>query len=205
MLKVGLTGNIGSGKSLIARIFSILNIPVYHADEESKKFLEEPLVISEIKRIFGSEILISENKIDRKALAGIVFSNPAALNQLNSILHPRVMEDFSKWCRNYITSPYVIEEAAIIIEAGYQSLFDKIIHVSCPLEISISRVVTRDGVTRNEVLRRMNFQMADHEKAAISDFIILNDGSELVIPQVLRIHKHLLQCSAQSDDDISSG
>ncbi|MEI6901132.1 MAG: dephospho-CoA kinase, partial [Bacteroidota bacterium] len=111
-----------------------------------------------------------------------------ALRKLNELLHPKVMEDFAGWCALHSSLPYVIQEAAIIIESGYQGLFDKIIHVSCPMETAIERVMTRDGVTRDEVLGRMRFQMDEKEKAALADFVIRNDGLELVIPQVLRVH-----------------
>ena len=191
MLKVGLTGNIGSGKSIIAEIFSALGVPVYHADRESWQFLFDESVQKQIRSIFGDQVFNPENKIDRKKLGAIVFSNPGALKTLNGILHPLIIGHFSEWCGEHSSSPYIINEAAIIYESGTANLFDKIIHVSCPKEIAIGRVMKRDGVDGNSVLERMRNQMEDAVKAGLADFVILNSGSEMVIPQVLSIHKKL--------------
>jgi dephospho-CoA kinase len=196
MLKVGLTGNIGSGKSVVSKVFSSLGIPVYHADLESKKFLETEDVRSRITGLFGRSTLSASGNIDRAGLGRIVFSDAEALRSLNEILHPLVMEDFIRWCNTHEEIPYVIQEAAIILESGYKDYFDKIIHVSCPRELAVRRVMTRDRVSEKEVTDRMKYQMDDKEKAAIADFVIRNDGSDLVIPQVLLIHEKLLQVPA---------
>jgi len=189
MLKVGLTGNIGSGKSTVAEIFETLGLPVYHADEESKKFLDDPAVINELIKHFGYGILSNDQFIQKRALASLVFSDPAALKLLTSILHPRVIRDFGEWIKTYETLPYIIQEAAIIFENGLQKGYDKIIHVACPPEEAIERVIRRDQMNRTEVLRRLQFQMNEEEKAAMADYVIQNNGSELVIPQVLALHK----------------
>jgi dephospho-CoA kinase len=195
MLKVGLTGNLGSGKSLIAKIFHILSIPIYNADDVSKSFLKERNVQEKIQEAFGQEVFSAANEIDRAALGKIVFSDSLKLAILNAILHPLVREDFRKWCSSHIEKPYVIQEAAIIFESGFMDEYDKIIHVSCPEEIAIQRAMDRDNANREDILKRMGFQWKDKKKAAISDYIILNDGSELVIPQVLKIHNLLLKNS----------
>jgi dephospho-CoA kinase len=191
MLKVGLTGNIGSGKSLVSEVFSIYGVPVYHADQESKKFLGDPAVKEKILSIFGEKVLATSGEIDRGALATIVFSDEKALAALDVILHPMVILDFTQWCESFREYPYIIQEAAIIFESGATGLFDRIIHVSCPKEIAIERVMKRDGIDGNSVLQRMRFQMEDAEKARLSDFVIHNDGSELIIPQILAIHQQL--------------
>jgi dephospho-CoA kinase len=196
MLKVGLTGNIGSGKSLVAKIFSILGIPVYNSDNESKKFLESEEVKTTIIKNFGSEILFADGAIDRRKLGNIVFSDPSSLNTLNSILHPLVIKDFTQWCLSNRDQKYIIQETAILFESGYYRQFDKTIQVICSPEIAIERVIQRDKSTREEVLKRMQFQFEDSKKAAIADYVILNDGSELIIPQIQAIHKKLLQISA---------
>lgn len=196
MLKVGLTGNLGSGKSLIAKIFRILTIPVYNADDVSKTFLTDTIVQEKIRDAFGPEVFLTTNEIDRRALGKIVFSDSGKLITLNAILHPLVREDFRNWCNSHKEKHYVIQEAAIIFESGFRDEYDKIIHVSCPEEIAIERAMHRDNSDREEVLKRMRFQWKNEKKAAKSDYIILNDGSELVIPQVLKIHDLLLQSCA---------
>ncbi|HSN49704.1 MAG TPA: dephospho-CoA kinase [Bacteroidales bacterium] len=192
---IGLTGNIGSGKSIVSRIFSVLGIPVYHADEESKKLFQHNEIRQSLREIFGDVFDIS-GQVDRKKLATIVFSDPALLSKLNNLLHPLVREDFRAWVNARRDSVYVIQEAAIIFESGFANEFDKIIHVACPAEIAIERVMNRDHVSREEVVRRRASQMDEKEKAALADFIILNDGLHMVIPQVLSLHDQLLKGSA---------
>lgn len=196
MLNVGLTGNIGSGKTWVSRIFVALGIPVYHADAASKKFLESPEVIRSLKSLFGPTVLDAGGSVDRAALAGLVFSDRASLQELNNLLHPLVREDARKWSGKHKDHPYLIHEAAIIFESGFRNEYDAVIHVSCPKDTAILRVTERDGVTREEVLSRMQFQMEDEKKAALSDFVIRNDGSEMLVPQVLEIHRQLLERSA---------
>ncbi len=203
-LKIGLTGNIGSGKTLISGVFSSLGIPVYHADEVSKKFLDDPKVKNEILKHFGYGILTNDHEINRRSLASIVFTDEKALLVLNSILHPRVKRDFRKWTELQINIQYVIQEAAIIFESGFRKEYDYVIHVSCPKETAIDRVVKRDKIDGHSVLRRMQFQLEDAEKSMLSDFVIRNDGSELVIPQVIAIHNQLLEIGAKRNNDVTS-
>lgn len=192
MIKVGLTGIIGSGKSTVARIFEILKIPVYNADEEAKKILSDPDVITNIINRFGQQI--SEgNKINRKKLADIVFNDKDALHFLNEQIHPRVRSDMLKWMNEKERNEYVIHEAAILFESGFYKSFDKIIMVSCPEEIAIQRVIVRDGVTASDVIKRLKNQWKQEEKIERSDFIIHNDGKQLVLPQVLKIHHSLIK------------
>jgi dephospho-CoA kinase len=205
MLKIGLTGNIGSGKTVVSGVFSTLGIPVFHADEESKKFLDDPMVKKEIMKHFGYGILTNNYEINRRSLASIVFTDERALKLLNSILHPRLMRDFRTWALLHADKPYVMQEAAIIFESGLRSEFDYIIHVSCPKETAIDRVIKRDKIDGNSVLRRMQFQLEDAEKLRLSDFVIRNDGSEMVIPQVLSIHQQLLKIGSDRHDDIAPG
>lgn len=191
MLKVGLTGNIGSGKSLVAKVFSTLGIPVYHADDESKRFLDDVDIRHELIRHFGYSILSNDQTIARRVLASIVFSDTDALRLLTSILHPKVMRDFHGWALKHTEEPYIIQEAAIIYEYNLQDQFDRIIHVSCPPELAIERVILRDKMSRLEVLRRMQFQMQDEEKRALADYVIENDGTRMVIPQVVKVDGEL--------------
>lgn len=192
MIIVGLTGNIGSGKSTIAGIFSILNVPVYHADQESKKFLDEIQVRDALISRFGDEIMTG-TLIDRRKLAATVFNDTEALQFLNATMHPLVRKSFGSWVSHQVNAPYVVQEAAIIFENGLQGDYDYIIHVSCPEKIAIDRVVKRDAVDGNLVRQRMQHQLPDNEKARKADFVIINDGLNLLIPQVLDIHKILLK------------
>jgi dephospho-CoA kinase len=196
MLKVGLTGNIGSGKSTVAQVFSVLEIPVYHADEESKRFLHDLSVLEKIRESFGEVPESQTGEVDRVALGRLVFGDPIRLSKLTHILHPLVIEDFKKWCRAKADSIYVILEAAIIFESGVEKNFDKIVHVSCPEEVAIQRVMERDRTTREEILKRMQFQLADDEKARRSDWVINNDGTVMLIPQVLELHQNLIAYSS---------
>lgn len=202
MLKVGLTGNIGSGKTVVSELFSTLGIPVYHADEESKKFLDDPLVKNVLLKHFGYGILTNSQHINRRSLASIVFSDEHALKLLNSILHPKVRQDFRDWTLQFQSGPYVIQEAAIIFESGFRPEYDFVIHVSCPKEMAVERVVKRDKIDEHSVLRRMQFQLDDAVKSGLSDFVIINDGSELVIPQVLVVHQKLLEIGTSRHHDV---
>lgn len=196
ILRVGLTGNIGSGKSTVVGIFKVLGIPVFHADEEAKKCYDDPELRRDLVHQFGERILSPGGEIDRKALAAIVFNDPASLEYLNAVVHPLVGKAFTRWMTVQTQAPYIIQEAAIIFESGLGGSFDRIIHVSCPKEIAINRVMKRDAADGNSVLKRMQFQIPDEEKARMADFVILNDGSSLVIPQVCSIHAMLLKIGA---------
>ncbi len=191
MLKVGLTGNIGSGKSIISHIFSILGIPVYNADNESKKILDSPKLISQITNIFNKEVINTDNTINKKKLAEIVFNDKTKLDKLNAIIHPLVMNDFETWCSKNNNHLYVINESAILVETNLYKQFDKLITVSAPEELRIARVMKRDNCNREKVLIRINNQLSEEEKIKVSDYIINNNEKDLVIPQVLKIHKAL--------------
>lgn len=204
MFRVGLTGNIGSGKSVVAGIFEALGVPVFHADEVSKAHLSSPEVVSFVATRFGVSVLTPEGTIDRKKLASIVFSEPRALAWLNELLHPRVREDFRQWAMKHAGHPYVIQEAAIIFESGIRDEYDCVIHVSCPKETAIDRVVRRDLTDGRSVLQRMQYQWEDSEKARLSDYVILNDGTEALIPQVLEIHRVLSEGGTKGNDDVAS-
>jgi len=202
MIKVGLTGNIGSGKSTVAKIFSTLNIPVYHADTEAKKFLDTPPVISELRFLFG-ESIIEKNRVNRKALAKVVFNDKEKLNQLNNIIHPFVKEDYMKWCENQKEAPYTVQEAAVLVESGFDKLMDQVVVVAAPMEIRIDRIMARDSVSKNHILNRMEMQYPESTLKEHADFVIDNSGKSHVIPQVLKIHKELLNIAGQFPSDSS--
>ncbi|MCF8338067.1 MAG: dephospho-CoA kinase [Bacteroidales bacterium] len=190
MIRVGLTGNIGSGKSTVAQIFSVLGAPVYHADYESKKFLTDSQIKDEVRNIFG-ECVFDNDEIDRKALADVVFNDESRLKQLNRILHPLVKEDYLRWCDEHRQYTYTIQEAAILIESGFYRWMDYVIVVTAPREIRTKRIMQRDSATRKQVESRMQRQFTEKELKKYAHFVIDNGGKELVIPQVLEIHRKL--------------
>ncbi len=191
MIKVGLTGNIGSGKTTVCRVFEMLDIPVYYADAEARKFLNSPEVTDQLQILFGKDILDATGKPDRKKIAGIVFRDKERLNQLNDIIHPLVRQDFEVWLQTHSSSPYAIQEAAILFETGHYRQFDKTIMVTAPRQVRIERVCRRDKVSVSEVEERMQNQADQSELEKLADITIHNDGKLLVIPQILRIHEQL--------------
>ncbi len=191
MIRIGLTGNIGTGKSTVARIFEILGVPVYHADKQARKIVDSEKVTEQITLLFGKQVLDPQNKIDRKVLAEIVFSNEEKLSALNSLIHPLVEEDFSQWGKLYADQKYILQEAAILFETGFDRLFEATILVTAPEELCISRVIARDRSTKEMVSDRIRNQWSQDKKREMADFEIINDEISLVIPQVLAIHKEL--------------
>ncbi len=190
MLKIGLTGNIGSGKSLICQLFEKLDVPVFYADTEAKKILDSANLRPKLIAEFGIDIVNRQNKlIDRKKLAALVFTNKQALQKLNDLIHPPLREEFKNWCNDHKNEAYLIQEAAILFENGFSDLFDKTIVVAAPKNIRLQRVMERDNADKSEVLARMKNQWSDSKKEAAADYIIHNDGSQLVLPQVLKLHQ----------------
>jgi len=195
MLKVGLTGNIGSGKTIIAQIFSMLGVPVFHADIEAKKQFDDTKTRESLRENFGPGIFSSSGEVLRTALAEIVFNDPVLLDQLNMIIHPGVFRDYQRWCQQNAGSAYTLYEAAILFESGHYREMDKIICVTAPEGLRIRRVMERDHLTHLEVERRMANQWGEEKKAALSDYLIRNDESSMVISQVLEVHRQLIQNS----------
>ena len=192
MLTVGITGGIGSGKTTVCKIFEAIGIPVYYADSRAKYLMErDPDLLAALKNNFGTNIFLEDNTINRPALAKLVFNDPEKLALLNSLVHPVVAQDSLNWIKDQ-TSPYTLKEAALLYESGSYKQLDLIISVSAPLELRIARVIKRDGSTREEVFSRINNQWPQERKDELADFIILNDGEMALIPQVLKIHRQLL-------------
>ena len=191
MIRVGLTGGIGSGKSVVAEIFRHLGVPVYHADAEAKKLYDLPDVVQEISREFGSGVMDSGGTVDFKALASIVFPDPLKLQKLDSIIHPLVEAGFISWLADYRDAPYTVMEAAILFESGFERLFDKTIMVIAPVELCIRRVMARDSVTREQVGQRMKNQWDPELKAERADYVLVNDERQLLLPHVIALHHTL--------------
>ena len=191
MLRIGLTGGIGSGKSTVAKMFELLHVPVFYADAASKKLYQtDQELIASIKKYFGEDLYVN-GQLDKQKLASIVFSDPSKLELLNQLVHPPTIRDAENWMKKQ-TSPYVIKEAALIFESGSSAGLDFVIGIKAPLHLRIKRVMERDHVTRDEVLSRMSRQIDEDIKMRLCDFIIDNSEQVLVIPQVLELHHYLL-------------
>lgn len=191
MLKIGITGGIGSGKSTVAQLFKVLGIPVYSADDAAKRLMnEDEGLVNQVKLLFG-ETAYSNGQLNRKYVADIVFKNPAQLAQLNAIVHPVTLRDAEEWMHNQ-TAPYAIKEAAVLFESGAHEHLDYVIGVSAPAPLRMQRAMHRDNISREEVIARMNKQIDEIIKMRLCDFIIYNDEQQLVIPQVLALHQKLL-------------
>lgn len=191
-LKIGLTGGIGSGKSTVAKVFELLSVPVYYADAASKRLYHtDRELILNLKKHFGEDIYNAET-LNRTKLASIVFNDPDKLNLLNRLVHPPTIRDAEEWFRRQ-TGSYVIKEAALLFESGSVEGLDFVIGVYAPVHLRIKRVMDRDGITREDVQKRMEKQIDESIKMRLCDFVITNNEQETVIPQVLALHQQLLQ------------
>ncbi|MHA4807629.1 dephospho-CoA kinase [Flavitalea flava] len=199
MLRVGLTGGIGSGKSTIAGIFVVLGIPVSNADQEAKRVMNtDPDLRQQIIRHFGPEAY-NDKGLNRSWLASQVFTDQHRdkLELLNSLVHPVTIREGEKWMKEQsLKSHYAIREAALIFESKSGGYLDYVIGVSAPAVLRIERTMNRDKITREEVLQRMKNQMDEEEKLKLCDFLIYNDGQQAVLPQVLALHERLLALSS---------
>lgn len=192
MMRVGLTGGIGSGKTTVGRVFRAMGIPVFEADAEGRRLMAQDTALQRsIVERFGAAV-VNENGIDRAALAGIVFQDTEALKALNALIHPAVRAAFDRWAREQ-RAPYVMMEAAVLAESGGHRTLDAIVVVSAPEPIRIRRVMQRDGVPEEAVRARLANQVSEAERLAIANHMIHNDDSRLVIPQVLEVHAALLK------------
>jgi dephospho-CoA kinase len=191
MLRIGITGGIGSGKSTVAKVFEVLGIRVYYADDAAKRLMNEDEELKEkIQLQFGTEVY-KNGQLDKKHLANIVFKSPEKLAILNALVHPATLQDAERWMQKQ-SSAYAIKEAALIFESGAHEHLDYVIGVTAPTPLRIQRTMQRDGITREEVIARMDKQMDETIKMKLCDFIIKNDEQEMLLPQILDLHKKLL-------------
>lgn len=189
MLRVGITGGIGTGKSTVARVFSALGIPVYEADERAKALIEEnPEIVSAIKALFGDEAYSPDGKYNKAHVAGKVFGDSPLLQKLNAVVHPAVGKDFEDWVSQQ-NSPYILKEAAIMNRSSGRrgSGLDKIIVVSSPLPLRIERIKARDGRSEEQIENIIRNQKTEEEFLSLADYVILNNEQQFITEQVLRI------------------
>lgn len=192
MLKIGVTGGIGSGKSLVCEMFQLLGVPVYNADEQAKKLINsDPQIIDTLTKKYGSDIY-SKGVIDKKRLAGIIFNNKEELKFVNETIHPRVFAHFDEWLELNHHHKYIIKEAALLFESGSYKDLDKVILVAAPEEIKIKRVVERDKTNEKAVKKIIESQMSENEKQQKSNYIINNDNTVLIIPHILELHNEFI-------------
>jgi dephospho-CoA kinase len=191
MWQVGITGNMGSGKSTVCRIFNFLGIPIYDADTEARKLMaSDDVLMVQIKALLGPSSYRTDGSLNTEYLAGQVFQDARLLKELNALVHPAVARHARAWHQAQ-TAPYTLREAALLIESGSHKQLDKLIVVSAPEQLRIERVKSRNGWSDDEILARMAKQFPESEKLKLADFIILNDGSCSLIKQVLDIHWQL--------------
>ena len=193
MLKIGITGGIGSGKSFVSDIFRVCGVPVYNADKEAKHLMNHDRNLkTALKALLGQEAYYRNGRLNRKWVASQIFSDKALLKKMNAVVHPAVRNDFEHWSELQ-QAPYVLEESAIIFEAGLEKFFDAVILVMADKNTRIQRVMKRDKVTKEEVEARIAHQSSDKVKKARADFIILNDGTKALLKQVIETHEAILK------------
>lgn len=200
LLRVGLTGGIGSGKSTVARLLAMLGAAVYVADDRAKALmLSDPGLRAGIVERFGPEAYRDDGGLDRAQIARQAFGHPERLAALNALVHPAVERDFHRWVseqeRERPRPTYAVEEAAVLIESGGWQAMDRIVVVTAPLSLRVERVVRRDGMSREEAMSRIRAQMDDDERAAYADTIIVADDARLLIPQVAELHGTLCRAA----------
>lgn len=193
MLRIGITGNIGSGKTTVSRIFEVLGIPVFYADTAAKEVMvKDGILIRAIKDAFGDDSYSDDGALNRKHIANIVFNDERKLAVLNSIVHPAVFRSFDVWVKQHQGAPYILKEAALLFESDSYKMCDKTIMVTAPLQMRIQRVSARDGLSGAEIMSRESKQFTEDRKIQLADHVIRNDNTEFVIPQVLRLHEEFV-------------
>jgi len=190
IIQVGLTGNMGSGKTTVAKVFETLNIPIFYADIEAKSLYQEDCVQKEVIKMFGDSVL-RDNQLSIKMLSSLVFSDVNKLKQLTDLIHPLVKAKYQEWYKKFIDVPYVIMENAVLFEGGFDSYCDYIITVVATKKSRIERIQKRDKLNIEEIELRLSKQLNENTKISQSDFIIDNNENIPLLPQILKIHKHL--------------
>jgi len=195
MLKIGITGGIGSGKTTVCRIFESLGIPVFYADVVAKQIMvTDMLLVTGVKAAFGDESYDAAGKLNNKYIAQIVFNDQQELDKLNALVHPATFRAFEHWLNTVPTgTPYILKEAALLFESGSYRLCDKSVLVTAPVDVRIARVMERDRVSKEQVESRVNKQLSDEIKKGMADYFIENKETDALIPQVLKLHHQFLK------------
>ena len=197
MIKVGITGGIGSGKSMVCEVFKLFSIPIYHADLEAKKLYDnDKELLDSVVDAFGKGVLDPTGHIDKRALAAKVFNDQSALDTLNNLVHPLVSKHFDFWCAANKDAPYILKEAAILFESGAYLHVDKIITVTAPFLTRVERTISRDHISKQEIESRIKRQSTDDYKIERSHWVVINDGNKLILPCVSKIHQELMDMNA---------
>jgi dephospho-CoA kinase len=196
MLKIGLTGGIGSGKTTVAKVFTTLGIPVYHADLEARRLMENEPTLIELIRHHFSEKAYENGSLNRSYISSIVFNDKKKLDLLNSLVHPFTIEDGKQWMGKQ-KSAYAIKEAALIFESGSQGEFDLIIGVNAPETLRLFRTMQRDHIDKAIVKSRMNNQIKEEIKMKLCDEVLMNDEQQLLLPQIINLHNQLMERSSK--------
>lgn len=193
MVKIGITGGIGSGKSTVAKLLKLHGVPVYNADDETKKLNNDsPIIREELMKYFGEDLYIN-NQLDKKKFADIIFNDAEKLKLANAIIHPEVLKHFANWCKQHANHPIVALEAAILFESNFHKYLDKVVTVYSPLEVRVVRVSKRDNVSPEMVKSRIDHQMPEAKKIEMSQYVIFNDHQASLIQQVSELLKELNQ------------
>lgn len=200
MLKIGITGGIGSGKTTVCKVFELLGIPVFYADDVAKSVMQtDNQLKQEILNAFGSESYSSDGRLNRPFLASIVFKDVSELTKLNSIVHPAVFRAFDKWIEAHLNAPYILKEAALLFESESYKMCDQSVLVISPESTRIKRIKARDHISEEEIMLRMKRQFTDDQKMKLANYILVNDENQLLIPRILELHQQFLNLSRNHD------
>ncbi len=200
MLKIGITGGIGSGKTTVCKVFELLGIPIFYADTVAKLIMHtDPVLKDEILKTFGEKSYSIDGDLNRAHLSSIVFNNESELNKLNALVHPAVFRAFDKWLAIHHDAPYIIKEAALLFETKSYTMCDLSVLVVSPEASRVRRVIARDGISHDELVLRMKSQLSDEQKMKLADHILFNDESQLLIPKILELDQQFLKLISDHD------
>ena len=198
MLKIGITGGIGSGKTTVCRVFELLGIPIFYADTVAKLIMNtDPVLKEEILKTFGQKSYSMDGELNRSYISSIVFKNESELNKLNALVHPAVFRAFDKWLAIHHDAPYIIKEAALLFETKSYTMCHLSVLVVSPEASRVRRVIARDGISQDEIVLRMKRQFSDEQKMKLADHILFNDESQLLIPQILELDQQFITIGKQ--------